>query len=236
MKKLAFSCLTLALAVTSLVASDQPRGRVLELHSCELYAGGCVVSSEATLDGRYMLRAWSFNGGRFQDTDLAGLQVAVLQCSSDNLAADDVAAQKAVVYLPRSATVAQREALLNWVKALPDLKSAQVHTRIESITLSNTGTGFRFSAGSALKVETASLESCEPGACGEALWYTPRAPANAFTVAVNRASQVTEPLLQLNWKDGGRRSVFLGRFGDAGLSQSVFVTAADLCGPANKLF
>ena len=47
-----------------------PRGNLLELHSCALYAGGCVVSSEATLEGRYMLRAWNFTSGTFNGTSL----------------------------------------------------------------------------------------------------------------------------------------------------------------------
>ena len=60
-----------------LLAADVPRGTVLELHSCELYAGGCVISSQATLEGRYLLTAWKFTGGRFRGIDLAGLQAAV---------------------------------------------------------------------------------------------------------------------------------------------------------------
>jgi len=40
------------LAVPYLWAGSVPRGSMLELHSCELYAGGCVVSSEATQRGQ----------------------------------------------------------------------------------------------------------------------------------------------------------------------------------------
>ncbi|HVV71875.1 MAG TPA: hypothetical protein VHI52_10310, partial [Verrucomicrobiae bacterium] len=54
----------LAIALGStLHAATVPRGTLIELHSCELYAGGCIVSSESTLGGRYMLRAWNFSGG-----------------------------------------------------------------------------------------------------------------------------------------------------------------------------
>ena len=75
MKKVAF----LLTAVTclfghKLMAVDSPRGSLLELHSCELFAGGCIVSSEATLDGRYMLRAWNFSGGSFAGIELGGLK------------------------------------------------------------------------------------------------------------------------------------------------------------------
>src|SRR5208337_4019135 len=98
-------------------ASEAPRGNLLELHSCALYAGGCVVSSQATLGGRYLLRAWQFTGGDFAATDFAGLEVALLQVSSENLANPESDPGDAVAYLPQNATPAQREALLAWLKA-----------------------------------------------------------------------------------------------------------------------
>src|SRR5215472_12399572 len=99
------------------LAATLPHGSVLELHSCELYAGGCIVSSEATMGGRHMLRAWNFTGGSFEGVDLNGLQLAVLQSSSDNLAAAKTDPGDAVVYLPKAATDAQRQALLAWFKS-----------------------------------------------------------------------------------------------------------------------
>jgi hypothetical protein len=228
---------SLAIVAVQAWASDAPRGTLLELHSCELYAGGCVVSSEATLDGRYMLRAWNFEGGSFAGQDLRGLQVAVLQSSSENLAAESTTADQAVVYLPEKALPGQREALLSWIKTtLPDLKNAKVQQRVASLKMQATTEGCHFSAGKSIQVKTASLESCSTGACGESLWYTPRAPSGVFTVAANRASNVREPLLRLDWKDGGKRSVFLAKFGERETSGNVYVTAADLCGPSGKLF
>src|SRR2546423_4728097 len=106
MKKLALLQMIVGLAFVNAWAGNAPRGSLLELHSCELYAGGCVVSSQATLDGRYMLRAWNFTGGQFAGQDLRGLRLAVLQSGSQNLAAQDVPAEHAVVYLPNDATPA----------------------------------------------------------------------------------------------------------------------------------
>src|SRR3954452_1991655 len=101
MKKSAFlSTVVGCISLLPAFATDQPRGSLMEVHSCELYAGGCVVSSEATLGGRYMLRAWSFTGGNFGGTELAGLQVALLESSPDNLASSKAASDHGVVYLP----------------------------------------------------------------------------------------------------------------------------------------
>lgn len=222
----------------NLSAADQPRGNLLELHSCELYAGGCVVSSEATLGGRYMLRVWDFTSGSGSGADFTGLQVAVLEASSSqNIAAAGDQSGRAVVYLPNTATRAQRQALLAWLKSSEsNLKSAQLQTRVVPMQFTKSNSGYNFSAAEFVSVNTVSRESCETGACGEALWYTPRTPTSVFTVAVDRSSKVNEPLLQLKWNDAGKRSVFLGKFGEPTPAKNIFVSLAELCGPAARTF
>jgi hypothetical protein len=238
MKKLAllsaiFGCLGLCPAL----ANDHPRGSLMELHSCELYAGGCVVSSEATLAGRYMLRAWNFSGGSFAGSDLAGLQVALLESSSDNLAASKTAAERAVVYLPQSATFAQRKALLGWLKSsAPELNGARLETRVAPLRLEKSENGYRFTAGDAISVSASTSAACGMGSCGEELWYTPRSTTTVFTVVANRSSHVSEPWLRLKWDDAGKRSVFLAKFGESASAKEIYVTAADFCGTEAKLF
>jgi hypothetical protein len=220
------------------VAEATPRGTVLELHSCELYAGGCIVSSEATLGGRYMLRAWNFSGGSFNGTDLTGLSVAALQSSADNLAEPNTNPGDTVVYLPARADAAQRAALVSWLTtSQPELaKATRLQTREVAIEFATKQTGYKLTAGDYLSVSTAPLESCQTGACGEALWYTPRAHTSVFTVAADRSSKVREPLLQLKWDDSGRRTVFLGKFGQQTPTQNLFVSSPELCGLGKSLF
>jgi len=218
-------------------ATEQPRGNLLELHSCELYAGGCVVSSEATLGGRYMLRVWDFSDVKAFGMDFSGLQVALLQTASQNLAAADTENGGAVVYLPNTASKAQAQALLAWLKGSePELTRVQFRTRVVPMQFRKTNSGYSFSAGEFVSLKTAPRELCETGACGEALWYSPRAKTSLFTVAIDQTSKVNEPLLQLKWNDSGKRSVFIGKFGDPALSKSVFVSSAELCGPGLSRF
>ena len=238
MKNFALLLLGLSLcAVGNVNASSAPRGTVFELHSCELYAGGCVVSSEEPMDGRYMFQAWNFSGGDFRGVSFAGLKLAVLQASSANLAAENTGADRAVIYITEQASAAQREALVGWVKEnLPEIKKAHVETRMVPLQFEKTAVGYQFSAGKYVVVNTDSLESCDKGNCGESLWYSPRTPSTAFTVAINRSSRVEEPLLQLKWNDAGKRSIFLAKFGENGPAKNVYVTAADLCGPTGNIF
>jgi hypothetical protein len=236
MKKFAFLMAGFLPLACVVQAADTPRGDLLELHSCALYAGGCIVSSQATMGGRYMVRAWQFAGGSFGGADLTGLQVAVLQVSSENIAAPETESGDAVVYLPEAATSAQRDALLNWLKSSTlDLKSTRLQSRILPLRFVKTDAGCLFAAGDAVSIETAPPEVCETGACGESLWYEPRSSATDFTVAVNRASHVTEPLLKLHWVDAGKRSVFQAQFGDNSLPLATrYAGSANLCGLTSR--
>jgi len=219
------------------VAADAPRGSLLEIHSCEVYAGPCVVSSESPQEGRYMARAWDFTGGSFNGTELKGLQIAVLQSSPDNLADSNSKSGDAVVYLPQNATQPQRDALLAWLKSSQtDFHPAKLETRVVPLQFTKSDKGYAFTAGKFLQVKTAPLESCEMGNCGEVLWYQPRAQTSLFTVVINNGSKVSEPFLKLRWDAAGSRDIFLGRFGESIPAKDLYVSLTELCGPSQSLF
>src|SRR5258707_15548280 len=88
----------------SLRAGETPQGDLLELHSCQLYIGGCIASSEITQEGQYQLRVWNFSGGTHEGTLLRGLRIALLEASDQNLAVDGTRPSDAMVYLPQSAS------------------------------------------------------------------------------------------------------------------------------------
>jgi hypothetical protein len=143
---------------------------------------------------------------------------------------------KTVVYLPQDATPRQREALLAWFRTGSGTEATgAINTRVVPLKLTTTSQGHVFRAGDSLSVKAASLDVCEPGTCGEALWYTPRSFTSVFTVALNNVSEIREPMLDLVWRDAGKRSVFLARFGDSA-SQPAYVAATDICAPGNSLF
>ena len=192
-----------------------------------------MVSSEATLEGRCMLRAWNFTGGSFNGVSLAGLSLAVLQASADNLAAPRAKSGDAVVYLPRSATAAQRDALAAWLKSSqPDYHPATVRTRVVPLRFDRSASGDSFSAGGFIRVSAEPFSRCQAFACGEALWYQPRAVTSLFTVAQDRSSDIAEPLLQLKWSESGKRNIFLARFGEPEAGMPLYVSLTDLCGSA----
>ncbi|HXT09964.1 MAG TPA: DUF1326 domain-containing protein [Candidatus Angelobacter sp.] len=227
----------IGLGLNAAFAADAPHGSLLELHSCEVYAGPCVVSSESPQEGRYMARAWDFTGGSFHGTDFTGLQVAVLQDSPDNLAETDSKSGSAVVYLPQNATQPQRDALLAWLKtSQTDFHPANIQTRIVPLQFAKSDEGYSFTAGNFLSVKTAPLNQCAMGNCGEELWYHPRAKTSVFTVVLNNGSKVSEPFLKLRWDTTGTRDIFLGRFGNGIPAHNLYVSLDELCGPTQALF
>jgi hypothetical protein len=225
------------LAAHSPLAAHQPQGQLIELNSCEVYAGGCVVSSEATLNGRYRLQAWDVTAGSWQGTDLSGLQAVVLETATENLAAANARADRAVIYLPEDASAEQRRALLAWLQSsTPQLTAANIETRVAPVVFTKAADSIQVQAGRFVSFRTVPLGDCADRACGEALWYEPSTTASLFTVALNAGSQVNEPLLQLTWSEHGKRSVFVARFGADKPRRNLFVQASDWCGSGGSLF
>jgi hypothetical protein len=200
-------------ALAAQVDPNTPRGRFVELHSCELFAGSCIVSAEANVTGNYVLRAWQFDHGAIAGVPLQGLSVALLESGEQNLAVPENAATSAVVYLPPSLTPAQRAALLAW--AGQNTRAKLTGTRVIPLQMAFSGDRVTFSAGHDIAFDADRPPPCDNlASCGEMLWYQPRVAATSFVVDQLDRSRIVEPLLTLTWMDHGRRTLFAGRFGD----------------------
>jgi len=218
----------------SLHAADAPRGELLELHSCQLYIGGCIASSESTQEGQYLLCVWNFSDGSYDGTSLRGLTAALLEVSDQNLATKGARTVESIVYLPQSATVAQANAMIGWLKAgNPELGQTRLRTRTLPMEFSRRDNIVSFSAGDTLRIETTPFQPCGLVSCGEALWYTPRSAVSSYTVGVTSKAVVCEPALALKWIDHGKNNIFEGRFGDDSSARAAFVPPTFACVVAN---
>ena len=193
--------------------ANAPRGRFAELHSCELFAGSCVISSEVNQAGNYALRVWQFDAGSLGDVPLRGLTVALLEKSDENLA-DNGSASRAVAYLPPGLSPAQRSALLSWARQSTAARLDDAHVKVAPLQMEFGDKQVRFSAGTEMTFAGGVPEACNVGGCGESLWYQPRVASSSFVVDQLGQSRIVEPLLSLRWMDHGRRTLFVGRFGD----------------------
>jgi len=214
----------------SLQAASMPRGDLLELHSCQVYIGGCIASSEAPQEGKCMLRVWNFTGGAHNGVNLTGLQVAVLEIGSQNLAMKKAAPTRSVVYLPNTATRLQSAALVDWLRTQgPGQRLADSPVRSIPMAFHRSAGRATFAAGDAARVDVVPFEPCGLVSCGESLWYTPRSAVTTYTVGVTRESVVREPLVSLTWIDHGKNNVFLARFGEGATGQAAFAAPTLAC-------
>jgi hypothetical protein len=191
---------------------ENPSGEFVELHSCDLYTGGCTASSESTLLGRQLFRIWSISQGTWKSQDLANLKVAVLEIGSKNLAEKDAVPERAEIFVPKGLSAAQKEALISWVDsqaAVPD-STQVVETEIRYQRL---GSVVNAAINDSICLSTTAIAKCDSGACGQALWYEPRAQHSEFEVIASQTSSIRDAALNFSWNDHNRPNVFLASFG-----------------------
>jgi hypothetical protein len=191
-----------------------PRGETVEVHSCELYTGGCTASAQYDSGGRSLLRIWKFNDGQENGVNLAGLRLGALEVSDENLARREIQPKQTVLYLPAGASAEQREALVAWVKrANPEIGSSAVSEKVAKIEYDRSGGAICAKVGEEIALQTRPMGHCDSGSCGESLWYSPKSNVGRFTVLVDEQCTLSEPAVFLKRQEHGIRSVFFAEFG-----------------------
>jgi hypothetical protein len=193
----------------------EPCGEFLELHSCDLYTGGCTASSESTLLGRQLFRVWSIRQGTWNNQNLADLNVALLEVGSVNLAEKGALGEKAEIIVPAGLEPARKEALLSWVTTQGTIPVSTCVVEA-AITYHRAGCAADVAVGDFISLSTAAIGKCSSGACGQALWYEPGAKHGSVKVVASRVSKIQDSSLDFLWADHGRPNVFLASFGSDG--------------------
>ena len=156
---------------------------------------------------------------------MKGLAVALLETGSENLADRDQKAERAVAYVPENVSPAQRAALLTWARTTT---AAPVQVHAVAMTMNVAGDAISVRLGRDIAFTATGAPACGLASCGEMLWYEPRSAMSSFTVDQLTVSHVVEPALALKWQDHGRRTLFLGRFGDPEISNPTGLCGAPL--------
>jgi hypothetical protein len=194
----------------------EPFGEFVELHSCDLYTGGCTASSESTLLGRQLFRVWSISQGTWENQDMAGLKVALLELGSVNLAEKGAFAENATIFVPKGLAAAQKEALLSWVTS-QGIAPASTRVVEAKIIYQRSGRAVaNVAVDDFISLSTMAIGKCSSGACGQALWYEPQAKHSSFEVVASRVSKIRDSSLNFLWTDHDRPNVFLASFGPNG--------------------
>jgi hypothetical protein len=123
MTRAALAVTLLALGMATVSAKPTTlTGTYVEARTAEVFAGGCVINSEAGTTGREALLAWKVDRGRFDGVPLDGLSVVAAVAADANLGVHEIGGEvahaRAALFPDARATAAQRRALIAMAQAL----------------------------------------------------------------------------------------------------------------------
>jgi hypothetical protein len=201
---------------SSAFAGESITGSYVEARTAEVFAGGCIMSSEAETIGRQAVLAWRIDQGGFAGQSLDGLRVVAALSGDRNLGIREIGGEapsyvQAVVYVDQRATAAQQRALATLARSLSrGLISEVVSVIPVAIAFDETADTVAVTAGDArLQVR----KSIEHGpACGAMKWFTPFTAVDDARIGTTVAHGFSGRGLDTRWSAPNRRSAFFGEF------------------------
>ncbi|AMY11975.1 hypothetical protein LuPra_05245 [Luteitalea pratensis] len=216
MKLLSMSAVFLTLAATTLSAAPASlEGTYLEARTAEVFAGGCVINSEAGTTGREAVLAWKVDRGQFNGVALDGLSVMAAVAGDTNLGVHEIGGERAqtrtAIVVDARATAAQRTALIAMVQALS--------TRTVSDVVEVTSAPIEFVAGEKdVRIASGAFrlavhkELDHTMSCGNKQWFSPLATVHHAQAGTTLENAFSGNSLGTKWSDPNKRSAFYGTF------------------------
>ncbi len=209
----------LLLGTGAVMAGDRGTltGEYVEARTAEVFAGGCIMNSEAETMGRQAVLAWRITAGQYDGVRLDGLTVVAAIAGDRNLGmremgGEESTAVRAVVTVDPRATPAQRTALVAVVQDLSGgLITEIVRVEAAPIRFATTSAYIEVSVGDTVQL-TVNREMTHDPSCGAMQWFTPFTPLTAPAMGVADAHAFSGPGLGTRWSAPGKRSAFFGTF------------------------
>ena len=200
-------------AAGSLSADEKGRitGEYVEARTAEVFAGGCIMNSEAETMGRQAVMAWRITSGTFDGVPLDGLTVAAAVAGDRNLGmremgGEEPTAVKAIITVDPRATTAQRDALVRLVRELSGgLITHVVRVDVAPVRFATSQNYVEVSVPDSMTL-TVNKEMTHDPSCGAMQWFKP------FTKLAQSAMGVAEAHAYL--RPGSRHQVVAPRTRD----------------------
>ena len=209
----------LLLGASSAMAADPAPivGDYVEARTAEVFAGGCIMNSEAETMGRQAVMAWRITTGTYQGVVLDGLTVVAAVAGDRNLGMRELGGEaasvvRAIVTVDLRATPAQREALVSLARELSGGIITEV-VRVESapIRFATTTKYIEVSASDTVQL-TVNKEMAHDPSCGAMQWFHPFTSLESSAMGVADAHAFSGTGLGTKWSAPGKRSAFFGTF------------------------
>ena len=211
---------TLMAVVVTAASADPARitGEYVEARTAEIFAGGCIMNSEAETAGRQAVLAWRVTSGQLNGVMLDGLSVAAAVAGDRNLGMRELGGDapqvvRAVITVDVRATEAQRLALVQLARDLSgELITEIVRVDAAPIAFASTGQSVDVEVPETLRLSINKTIVHDPS-CGAMQWFTPfsrRLVAPAMGTA--DAHAFTGTGLNSRWSAPHKKSAFFAAF------------------------
>jgi hypothetical protein len=223
MLKLTAGAILAAAASVSFAATLPARsinGNYIEARTADVFTGPCFANGEAEINGKEAVFGWKINQGKWQGVDLDGLSVVGVVRSQHTLGNvyEPVNPTIAVMIVDSRANAEQRLALQSFAKkmggALLDHVVKVSYVPIE-LTIENGnihGGAAKLTAGSLAAIRTRAMEMADHTCGNEDVWYPPLTELEHSMPAYALQDEYQGEGLGETWKNGPRRSAFVGTF------------------------
>jgi hypothetical protein len=213
---LVMAALLATAAGASLAAKDVAlQGTYVEARTSEVFAGGCIMNSEAGTYGREAILAWKVDRGQFNGVTLDGLAVVAAVAGDSNLSVAEIGGEPAVtrtaLIIDARATEAQRTALAAMARKLSrgliDTVVAQTAAPIAFVSGAN---DIQVSSDS-LKLTVEKVMTHDP-TCGGKQWFHPFSAVDSASMGTTAENAFSGSALGTRWSDPNKHSSFFGTF------------------------
>ncbi len=206
-------------AAGSLSADEKGRitGEYVEARTAEVFAGGCIMNSEAETMGRQAVMAWRITSGTFDGVPLEGLTVAAAVAGDRNLGmremgGEEPTAVKAIITVDPRATTAQRDALVRLVRELSGgLITHVVRVDVAPVRFATSQNYVEVSVPDSMTL-TVNKEMTHDPSCGAMQWFKPFTKLAHSAMGVAEAHAYSGQGLGTKWSAPNKRSAFFGTF------------------------
>jgi len=195
-------------------------GNYIEARTADVYTGPCFANGEAEINGKEAVFGWKINQGQWQGVELEGLSVVGVVRSAHTLGniyePDNPAI--AVLIVDNRANAEQRLALQSFAKKMGGdllknvvkVEYAPVELEVEHGNIH--GGAAKLTAGSLAAIRTRAMASTDHVCGNEEIFYPPLTELEHAMPAYALQNDYQGGGLGETWKNGPRRSGFVGTF------------------------
>ncbi len=218
--KFATTVAALVLLTSVLSAGEKARitGEYVEARTAEVFAGGCIMNSEAETMGRQAIMAWKITAGSLNGVVLDGLTVAAAVAGDRNLGmremgGEEPTAVKAIITVDPRATPAQRTALVRLARELSrGLITEVVRVDTAPIKFATSQNYVEVSVPDHSIQLTVNKEMKHDPSCGAMQWFKPFTTMAQSAMGVAEIHSFSGQGLGTKWSAPDKRSAFFGTF------------------------